>query len=232
MLDVKIDYNLAGSTMMEKLIAQALSKNSSAAARFVEKSVEYMDRMKKAALRVTAAHARKKILDIYETNSYGWKKHQKYNNWFGEFGAVSMTGLIAANKPKKTTNSKGVRRKKGYSRKSTVWAPKEIPLGGRLVKSTRYKVTDDNMVVGVLNSQQDKVKKKMQQFQDGGNIALQDPASSRRYLAAIGIYLKRSTTLKSTSRPLYDKLITQGKIKEDFQKTFLDMLLHGKRVGK
>jgi len=231
MITFDIQHDLGGATAVEALIAQTLSMNVSASAKAAKQTLATMERYKKAALRVTAAHARKAILEIFAENRYGWKKHQEYSNWFGTQGPVNITGLLAANKPKKTTTAKGKARKKGYSKTGYIKPPKDIPLGGRLVKSTRYKITDDNMVVGVLNSQQDKVKKKMEEFQDGGTFYLRDPESSRNYMAALGVYVKRSTVLNSEPRNLYDRFANEGNIAQDYKTVFLGMLLDGKRAG-
>lgn len=232
MLDMEIDYDLAQANVTEKLIAQALSLNPAASAKYATQATEYILRMTVAAMRVVAARKRKRILFIYEHNSYEWKKHQEYSNWFGKFGPVSISGLLAANKPKKTTTAKGVARKRGYSQTGTIKPPKIYPLGGRLVKSTRYKVTDNSMVIGVLNSQQDKVKKKMESFQDGGKFGLYDPERSRRYMAALGIYIKRSTVLKSEARPLYERLASEEDMGKEYQVTFIEMLNDKLRVGE
>ena len=81
-----IEHDLNGASIIEGLIAQTLSLNPSASAAAGKKTLATMERYKKASLRVTAAHARKAILEIFEENRYGWKKHQEYSNWFGSQG--------------------------------------------------------------------------------------------------------------------------------------------------
>jgi len=232
MITLDVEHELEQATTIEKLIAQAVSTNPSDTVKFGLATTSYIQKMRKAALRVTAARTRKEIISIYEDNKYGWAKHRDYPNWFGKFGAVSMAGLIAANRPKKAFTKKGNKRKKGYSRTGMIKPPKIYPVGGRLVKSTRYNIKADSMVVGVMETQQDKVKKKMRQFQTGGSFNLLDPERSRRYLAALGMYVKRSTVLNSKPRPLYDKLAIEGDIGKNFQKTFIEMLNDRLRVGE
>lgn len=230
-LDMKIDYDLAQANTTEKLVAQAISLNPADAAKYGKATTAYILRMIKAAMRVTAARKRKKILSIFENNDYSWKQHQKYSNWFGKMGSVSIAGLVAANRPKKTLTRAGNKRKRGYSKTGYIKPPKIYPMGGRLKRATRYKVTDTSMVVGVLPTNTVLNKKKMSLFQDGGDFKTYDPERSRRYLAALGIYIRRGTMLKSQPRPLYERLAVEEDMGKQFQVTFIEMLNDKLRVG-
>lgn len=229
---VKITYDPTGGTTIEQLVAQILSMNPSASAAAAAKTKKQMVAIQQAALRVTAARFRKKILGVYESNPYGWDKHSEYPNWFGGAGGNVVIGHLArANRPIKTLTRKGMPRKRGYSTKPVIKPPQPYPIGGRLSKGTRYKVGDGTMTVGILNDSKQNVKTKMEGFQDGGRVGTPNPESTRKYFAAIGIYMRRSTVLSAQPRPLYEPLVQQDPPERIFQQAFSDMLLDKLRVG-
>lgn len=232
MISIKIQHELNEGSTVEKLIAQSLSLDPSLAAKYTKATADYMQKMRKAALRVTAARERKSILQIYATNSFSWRQHREHPNWFGKMGSVPMAELIAANRPIKSLTKKGNKRKRGYSTSKVINPPRSYPLGGRLPRGTRYKVDEDSMMVGILPTAMTKVQDKMSRFQDGGALPLADPERSRRYLAAIGLYIRRSTILSAKPRPLYEPLVRVQPPQEIFVKAYSEMLADKLRVGE
>lgn len=229
---ITISHSTSQGTTMEQLVAQILNTDPAAAAAAAARSKKQMYNMQQAALRVTAARFRKKILGVYETNPFGWEKHREYSNWFGSAGSVVIGDLARMNRPIKSLTKKGMPRKKGYSTKPAIKAPQPHSIGGRLMKGTRYKVDDGTMTVGILNTSRETVKTKMEGFQDGGVVNNKGAESSRKYLAAIGIYIRRSTVLTAKARPLYAPLVQQDPPEKIFSSAFAEMLLDKMRIGE
>lgn len=230
MFSTLISLGTGAGTMIEKFAAQTfldvLSGRSGNTD--IQKQVA---KIHKAALRVTAARLRKRILEAYDQNTMNWTGHATHPSWLGIGGSVVMAHLLRANRPLKTMTAKGMPKKRGYSQKPPIKPPVQYPLGGRLRKATRYKIEQDNFTVGVLNDAQEKVKTKMSNFQDGGIIGGANPEATRRYFAAIGIPIRRSTVLRATPRPLYVPIVQQYPPERLFEEAFNDMMADKLRVG-
>lgn len=241
-LQIKPDFSGSGSEL-EKLVARAIGSNPVAAAAYAKKTLAFVDKAKTGALRITAARLRKRMLEAYETNVFGWPKHQQYSS-FGGSGSVTIAYLVRANRPH-AVMSTGKKAKSAMTTKELInlsktaaraakgslaaakklgilQNPQPYPLGGRLPKATRYKVTKNSMTVGVLNDAKQTQKTKMQLFQDGRNRPIEE--SSRRYLAALGIFVRRGTILKSPFRKLIDPIQTQYPPDKLFESAFIDIL--------
>lgn len=231
MLEVDVSTTYGGNTI-ENLIADILKKNPATAAAAGKKALAYMKSAQAGALRITAARLRKRILEAYKDNTLGWEKHQEYSNWFGSQGAISIAHLLRANRPKKAVTSKGKARRAGYSQ-TAINMPKPYQLGGRLYRATRYELKEDTFVVGVLpnSKSKDSDKLKMRLFQDGA-IVTGDPEKTRRYFAALGIYLRRGTVLKSKPRPLYDKIQAIHDPAKMFEEAYTSILADKTRLGE
>ena len=78
------------------------------------------------------------------------------------------------------------------------------------------------MTVGVLNDAKQAQKTKMQLFQDGRDRPIEE--SSRRYLAALGVFIRRGTALKSPLRKLIDPIQSQYPPDKLFEAAFIDIL--------
>ena len=222
MFTVNIEPDFSGSgSELERLIARAIGSNPAAAAAYAKQTVAFVDKAKAGALRITAARLRKRMLEAYETNTLGWPQHKEYSNWLGRLGPITVAHLARANRPISTTTKSGKAKKAGYSQRP-IKMPTPYPLGGRLPKATRYSVTKDSMTVGVLNNAKQAQKTKMQLFQDGRDRPIEE--SSRRYLAALGIFIRRGTALKSPFRKLIDPIQSQYPPDKLFESAFIDIL--------
>jgi hypothetical protein len=162
------------------------------------------------------------MLSAYNENSLGWDAHGQYSNWLGLSQTVTVAHLLRMNRPIASTTKKGKAKKAGYSQRA-IKPPQPYSLGGKLAKGTKYKLFPDSMIVGIPNDSNPKQKNNMQIFQDGKNEAIAE--SSRRYMAALGIFIKRGTVLKSPKRLLIDPI--QNKYPPDklFETAFTDILL-------
>ena len=222
MFTVNIEPDFSGSgSELERLIARAIGSNPAAAAAYAKQTVAFVDKAKAGALRITAARLRKRMLEAYETNTLGWPQHKEYSNWLGRLGPITVAHLARANRPISTTTKSGKAKKAGYSQRP-IKMPTPYPLGGRLQKATRYSVTKDSMTVGVLNNAKQAQKTKMQLFQDGRDQPIEE--SSRRYLAALGVFIRRGTALKSPFRKLIDPIQSQYPPDKLFESAFIDIL--------
>jgi hypothetical protein len=230
MIKILISMGAGAGTLLEKLAAQTFVDALVGAGKNPDLRKQ-VNKIHKAALRVTAARLRKRILEVYDNNIYNWAKHQTHPAWLGIGGSVVMAHLLRANRPLKTMTAKGAPKKRGYSQKPPIKPPIDYPLGGRLRKATRYKVEQENFVVGILNDAQDKVKTKMSNFQDGGVIGTPDPRATQRYFGAIGIPIRLSTALRAKPRPLYAPLVQQYPPEKIFKAAFDDMVADKLRVG-
>ena len=222
MFTVNIEPDFSGSgSELEKLVARAIGSNPAAAAAYAKQTVAFVDKAKAGALRITAARLRKRMLEAYENNPLGWPEHKEYSNWLGRLGPITVAHLARANRPISTTTKSGKAKKTGYSQRP-IKMPTPYPLGGRLPKATRYSVTKDSMTVGVLNNAKQAQKTKMQLFQDGRDRPIEE--SSRRYLAALGVFIRRGTALKSPFRKLIDPIQSQYPPDKLFESAFTDIL--------
>ena len=222
MFTVTMEPDFSGSgSELERLIARAIGTNPAAAAAYAKQTVAFVDKAKAGALRITAARLRKRMLEAYETNTLGWPQHKEYSNWLGRLGPITVAHLARANRPISTTTKSGKAKKAGYSQRP-IKMPTPYPLGGRLPKATRYSVTKDSMTVGVLNNAKQAQKTKMQLFQDGRDRPIEE--SSRRYLAALGVFVRRGTVLKSPFRKLIEPIQTQYPPDKLFESAFVDIL--------
>jgi hypothetical protein len=222
MFTVNIEPDFSGSgSELEKLVARAIGSNPAAAAAYAKQTVAFVDKAKAGALRITAARLRKRMLEAYENNPLGWPEHKEYSNWLGRLGPITVAHLARANRPISTTTKSGKAKKTGYSQRP-IKMPTPYPLGGRLPKATRYSVTKDSMTVGVLNNAKQAQKTKMQLFQDGRDRPIEE--SSRRYLAALGVFIRRGTALKSPLRKLIDPIQSQYPPDKLFESAFIDIL--------
>lgn len=222
MFNVTITPDFSGSgSELERLIARAIGSNPAAAAAYAKQTVAFVDKAKAGALRITAARLRKRMLEAYETNTLGWPQHKEYSNWLGRLGPITVAHLARANRPMSTTTKSGKAKKTGYSQRP-IKMPTPYPLGGRLPKATRYSVTKDSMTVGVLNNAKQAQKTKMQLFQDGRDRPIEE--SSRRYLAALGVFVRRGTVLKSPFRKLIEPIQIQYPPDKLFESAFVDIL--------
>lgn len=219
-LQIRPDFSGSGSEL-EKLVARAIGSNPVAAAAYAKQTVAFVDKAKAGALRITAARLRKRMLEAYETNTLGWPQHKEYSNWLGRLGPITVAHLARANRPISTTTKSGKAKKAGYSQRP-IKMPTPYPLGGRLPKATRYSVTKDSMTVGVLNNAKQAQKTKIQLFQDGRDRPIEE--SSRRYLAALGVFVRRGTVLKSPFRKLIEPIQTQYPPDKLFESAFVDIL--------
>lgn len=214
------DFSGSGSEL-ERLVARAIGSDPVAAAAYAKQTLAFVDKAKTGALRITAARLRKRMLEAYTANSLGWPSHGEYSNWLGSQGPITVAHLTRTNRPISTTTKSGKAKKTGYSQRP-IKMPSPYPLGGRLPKATRYKVEKDSMAVGVLNNAKQAQKTKMQLFQDGRDRPIEE--SSRRYLAALGIFVRRGTVLKSPFRKLIDPIQTQYPPDKLFESAFVDIL--------
>lgn len=219
-LQIKPDFSGSGSEL-ERLIARAIGSDPIAAAAYAKQSLAFVDKAKTGALRITAARLRKRMLEAYTVNNLGWPAHKEYSNWLGKLGQITVAHLTRANRPISTTTKSGKAKKAGYSQRP-IKMPTPYPLGGRLPKATRYKVEKDSMTVGVLDNAKPSQKTKMQLFQDGRSRPIEE--NSRRYLAALGIFVRRGTVLRSPFRKLIDPIQTQYPPDKLFESAFIDIL--------
>jgi len=219
-LQIKPDFSGSGSEL-EKLVARAVGSDPIAAAAYSRQTIAFIAKAQKGALRITAARLRKRMIEAYTDNSFGWPSHGEYSNWLGRLGPITVAHLARANRPISTTTKSGKAKKTGYSQRP-IKMPSPYPLGGKLPSATRYKVEKDSMTVGVLDNAKQAQKTKMQLFQDGRNRPIEE--SSRRYLAALGVFVRRGTVLKSPFRKLIDPIQTQYPPDKLFESAFIDIL--------
>ena len=236
MITFEIKKDVSMSTEVESLIADCLDLNPLKAANAVAKVMAHMKSAHKAALRITAARTRKSLIESFVTNNLNWPQHQAHSNWFGKFGSVPMAPLIRANRPIKRAlaTTKFLRRLKGkdpYSKVKAIQPPQPYQLGGRLPRAMRYDVSDDNFEVGVTASASARNKNKMSGFQDGGTPASSNPEASRRYLAAIGIYVKKGTVLRAKPRPLIEPVAQKTQPGSMFANVYEDILADKLKIG-
>jgi len=220
--DVQITPDFSGSgSELEKLIARAIGSNPAAAAVYAKQTLAFLNSAKTGALRITAARLRKRILEAYTENKLGWPVHKQYSNWLGLSQSVTVAHLTRANRPIATMTKSGKAKKVGYSQKP-IKMPQPYPLGGRLPKATRYKVDKDSVTVGILPSSKASQQNKMRQFQDGSTEQISE--SSRRYLASIGVFVRRGTSLTSPIRKLIDPIQAQNPPDKLYESAFIDIL--------
>jgi len=219
-LQIRPDFGGSGSEL-EKLVASAIGSNPVAAAAYAKQTVAFIAKAQKGALRITAARLRKRMLEAYEKNDLGWRKHGQYSNWLGLSQSITVAHLARANRPIKTTTKSGKAKKAGYSQKA-IKMPAPYQLGGKLPKATRYNIGKDSMTVGILNNSKQIQQDKMRWFQDGANKPIQE--SSRRYLAALGVFIRRGTVIKSPVRPLIAPIESKYPPDKLFESAFIDIL--------
>lgn len=222
MFTVNIEPDFSGSgSELEKLVARAIGSNPAAAAAYAKQTVAFVDKAKAGALRITAARLRKRMLEAYENNPLGWPEHKEYSNWLGRLGPITVAHLARANRPISTTTKSGKAKKAGYSQRP-IKMPTPYQLGGKLPKATRYNIGKDSMTVGVLNNSKQIQQDKMRWFQDGANKPILE--SSRRYLAALGVFIRRGTVIKSPVRPLIAPIESKYPPDKLFETAFIDIL--------
>lgn len=222
-----------GKSMIGNIIGNAIMGAGSGqnASGNLKRSADQIKKVQEAALRVTAARLRKRILGAYEKNTYNWAQQTEYSNWLGgAMGAVTVGHLRLANKPVKTMTKSGKRKKAGYSQRP-INMPKPYPLGGKLARGTRYKIEKDNFTVGILPTQSKKIQNKMSAFQEGGTVGTPDQEASRRYFAALGVFYRRSTILSAKPRPLYAPLVAENPPEKMYEQVFEAMMDEKLRVG-
>ena len=218
MFSVTLSPGISGSTGLEKIIAAALTSKSVSDA---NKSKAFVDKAMRGAVRITAARLRKRMIEAYKDNSLGWPKHREHSNWLGIGQSITVAHLARANRPIKTTTRSGKAKKSGYSQRP-IKMPQPYQLGGRLPKALRYATEPDNLTVGILPNAKQLQKTKMQLFQDGRSAPISE--SSRRYLAALGIFVRRSTTLNSPRRLLIDGIQNKYPPEKLFENAFIDII--------
>lgn len=244
MFSVTITPDFGGSgSELEKLVARAIGSNPAAAAAYAKQTKGFIDKAKTGALRITAARLRKRILEAYTENSLNWPKHSVYTG-NSIMGPVVTAHLARANRPhavisagkkaKSTMSNKQlvalertvVRAAKGSSsaakKLGILQEPKPYPLGGRLPKAIRYKITNDNLTVGILPNSAQIKQKQMRQFQDGSSH--QPDERERRYLAALGIFIRRGTVLRNPMRQLFAPIQEKYPPDKLFESAFIDIL--------
>jgi ribosomal protein S8E len=180
----------------------------SSAAKSIGKLKKEIDEAKNGALRMTAARLRKRILEAFDQNTLKWPEHTEYSNWLGLSNQpVSIAGLAASNRPKRTETRSGKAKARGYSRKTYIRPPKQRPLGGKFRNMMRYEVDLEagNFKVGMLENKVGTVlRSQFDKFQEGGILKVYygDPFRVQRYFAALGIYLRKYPIFKVPKRPL------------------------------
>lgn len=219
-LQIKPDFSGSGSEL-ERLIARAIGSDPIAAAAYAKQSLAFVDKAKTGALRITAARLRKRILEAYTENSLNWPKHSEYPNWLGRLGPITTAFLARANRPIATATRAGKAKKAGYSQRP-IKMPTPYPLGGKLPKATKYKVAKDSMTVGILPNAAPIKQDKMRQFQDGSSH--QPDERERRYLAALGIFIRRGTVLRNPMRQLFAPIQEKYPPDKLFESAFIDIL--------
>ena len=180
----------------------------SSAAKSIGKLKKEIDEAKNGALRMTAARLRKKMLEAFDNNALRWPEHIEYSNWFGLGNQpVSISGLAASNRPKRTETRSGKAKARGYSRKTYIRPPRLRKLGGKYGNMMRYDVDLErsNFRVGMLEEiAGDKWAKNFRKFQEGGTFQFYygDPIRTQHYFGAIGIFLRKYPIFKVPKRPL------------------------------
>ncbi len=228
-LQIKPDFSGSGSEL-EKLVARAIGSDPVASAAYAKQTVSFIDSAKNAALRITAARLRKALIATYEEKTEPWPVHTVYSNWFGKMGPVTMAHLLRANRPIGTTYGKqNKQRKRGYSQQRIIRPPTEYPIGGKLPKATIYEVDKNKsaMRVGVLTGKSTRAQRsKMIGFQNAITVrkSTDDPERTRRYLAALGIYIRRGTILRSKARPVFEPVNKKFPADKLFESAFIDIL--------
>ncbi len=204
MFTVKID-SIYEADFISGLFAQAFKNPGK-----TKDLAQAFENAKIRAIGKTAASLRKRIVEAFKENTFGWK-HTEYSNWLGIGQRVETDDLHESNQPKKAFTSSGKRKKAGYSLKTMINPPKSgNPVGGKYPKLMRYLLNDDNFTVGLVPEISGKRWAALfQLFQSGGiitptgkNGAPGTPARTRRYLASIGIYTKRNHAFKMPARPV------------------------------
>lgn len=207
---------LSGATEIEKYWADYIqasmdSKSNMSASKASENFMKLFEKSKKAGLRIAAARLRKDVIAVYKENAFNWPQHSMYSNWFGNQSSVAVAHVVRANRPRL-----------GAGR--AIQQPKSYPIGGKLPKATRYATTEDNFEVGILKTARQVDKNKMEKFQAGGQVATRNSESARKYLAALGIYVRRSTIMNIRPRPLFDPLLSKKSPAKMFESAFEDVL--------
>jgi len=228
-LQIKPDFSGSGSEL-EKLIARAIGSNPVAAAAYAKQTVAFIETAKNASLRITAARLRKALIATYDEKTEPWPARAVYSNWFGRMGAVPFGELLRANRPIGATYGKqNKQRKRGYSQQRIIKPPVSYPLGGKLPKATIYEVDKNKsaMRVGVLTGKSTRAQRsKMIGFKN--NISVRntnaDPERTRRYLAALGIYIRRGTVLRSPARQVFEPVNRKYPADKLFESAFIDIL--------
>lgn len=228
-LQIKPDFS-GSSSELEKLVARAIGSDPAAAAAYAKQTVAFIETAKNASLRITAARLRKELIRAYNERDYPWPQRMTYSKWFGNGGSVNVAGLLRANRPIKTTYGKyNKQRARGYSQQRIIKPPVDYPLGGKLPKATIYEVDKNksSMRVGVLTGKSTRAQRsKMIGFQN--DIAVRnnnaDPERTRRYLAALGIYIRKGTVLRSPARPVFEPVNRKYPADKLFESAFIDIL--------
>mgnify|MGYP001767416008 CR=1 FL=1 len=228
-LQIKPDFSGSASEL-EKLVARAIGSDPVAAAAYAKQTVAFIETAKNASLRITAARLRKALIATYEEKTEPWPARVMYSNWFGRLGPVSFAELLRANRPIGTTYGKqNKQRKRGYSQQRVIKPPVSYPVGGKLPKATIYEVDKNksSMRVGVLTGKSTRAQRsKMIGFQN--DIAVRnnnaDPERTRRYLAALGIYIRKGTVLRSPARPVFEPVNRKYPADKLFESAFIDIL--------
>ena len=210
-------------TKLETLLAKTFAAKNKAAA--FGKFVDGLDKTKRITLAGTSKFYWQELKGVFKNNRFGWPKQREYSNWFGKFGAVNISGLTAANRPKKRLTKAGNVRKRGYSRTSAIKPPKETPLGGRLggLMSRRFDVDKGTMVVGLrpdaVKKQPNNLAQIFSDWQDGGTATFGNSKTMQNYLAAIGIWTKKRS-FKRPARKVIEPLTQQYPVEQIFNKKY------------
>lgn len=228
-LQIKPDFSGSGSEL-EKLVARAIGSDPAAAVAYARQTVAFIETTKNASLRITAARLRKAIIATYEEKTEPWPARVMYSNWFGRLGPVSFAELLRANRPIGTTYGKqNKQRKRGYSQQRVIKPPVSYPIGGKLPKATIYEVDKNKsaMRVGVLTGKSTRAQRsKMIGFQNDMAVRNNnaDPERTRRYLSALGIYIRKGTILRSPARPVFEPVNKKYPADKLFESAFIDIL--------
>lgn len=191
--------NLA-SLLQDCLISPEKATNS------VAKFKAGIDNAKNAALRMTAARLRKRMLEAFDNNSLKWPEHTEYSNWLNLDMPVPIAPLAAANRPIKATTKSGKARKRGYSQQRYIRPPQVRRLGGKYRNMMRYSIDikASNFKVGMLDDFAGSTwGRNFRKFQEGGTWQPHgDPIRTQHYMGALGIYLRKYPIFKMPKRPL------------------------------
>jgi len=200
MFNVEITRGSADSTLAGTLADCFLSPAKAATG--VSKLRESFDKARKSSLNKTAAKLRKRIVERLEQ----LEKPAEYTNWFNTGSSASISGLIKANKPIKTTKKSGAAKARGYSRKSFIRPPvKATQIGGRFKQLMRYSTTEDNLKVGYLQDFPGSTwAQNFAKFQEGGQVIIKgsNSGSMQKYFGALGMYLRKYPIFNAPKRAL------------------------------